>query len=100
MPERDLEEEYFHERDREKILELKKKWEGEAAAKALQERRELHYHRCGKCGASMETKPFRGIEIEVCVECGSVLLDPGELELLAGEDKSGVMNGLLSFFSK
>lgn len=97
---KDLEEEYFAKEDREKIAQLKKVWQAEAATKALAERRDLHFNKCGKCGAGMETVPFRGIEIEVCPECGAVLLDKGELQTLAGDDRSGILTGLFSIFSK
>lgn len=97
---KDLEEEYFAKEDREKIAQLKKVWQAEAATKALAERRDLHFNKCGKCGAGMETVPFRGIEIEVCPECGAVLLDKGELQTLAGDDRSGILTGLFSIFNK
>lgn len=100
MSERDLEEEYFAREDREKLAKLKAKADAEAAEKALADRKVLHHHKCGKCGAGMNTRPFRGIEIEICGECGAVLLDPGELEQLAGEDQGGVMRGLLNFLGK
>jgi Zn-finger nucleic acid-binding protein len=48
----------------------------------------------------MDTKRFKGIEIEICGNCGAVLLDPGELEALAGEDKHSVVEmigGLFGF---
>ena len=32
----------------------------------------------------MEPKIFQGVEIDICPSCGAVLLDPGELEELAG----------------
>jgi Zn-finger nucleic acid-binding protein len=32
---------------------------------------------------------FKGVEIEKCPACSAVLLDPGELEQLAGKDESG-----------
>ena len=95
---RDLEEEYFAKQDREKLAKLKAKWQAEAAAEALTARRDLHHHKCGKCGADMDTVPFRGVEIEVCKECKAVLLDPGELEELAGEDQGGVLESMFSFF--
>jgi Zn-finger nucleic acid-binding protein len=37
----------------------------------------------------MDTQLFKGVEIERCAGCGAVLLDPGELEELAGKDQSG-----------
>ena len=42
----------------------------------------------------METKLFKGVEIEICPNCGAVLLDPGELEQLAGKDESSFFAGL------
>lgn len=100
MSERDLEEEYFAKDDREKIARLKEKWQAEATAKALADRRDLHFHKCGKCGASMNTVAFRGVEIEVCDECNAVLLDPGELEQLAGSDEGGMLTSFFSIFNK
>jgi ribosomal protein S27AE len=100
MSERNLEEEHFAREDREKLAKLRAKQEAQAAAAALDERRALHRNKCGKCGGAMETRPHRGIEIEVCPDCGAVLLDPGELELLAGRDQAGVMKGLLNFLGR
>lgn len=100
MSERDWEAEYFAKEDREKITKLKEKWEAEAAKKALEERRDLHHNKCGKCGGDMKTVPFRGVEIEICGDCGAVLLDPGELEELAGKDEGGLLTGMFSIFSR
>lgn len=95
----DQEEEFFHRQDQEKLRQLR-----EAAAQRKAEEQQaalkaLHYFHCGKCGHKMQTQIFRGIEIEICPSCGAVLLDPGELEQLAGEDKGGVARTLAEFFS-
>lgn len=100
MSERDLEEEYFAKQDREKLAKLKAEQAAKDAATALVERRELHHHKCGKCGADMDTHPFRGVEIEICPECGAVLLDNGELEKLAGTDEGGMLSKMLSIFNR
>lgn len=81
------EDDYFTRLDAEKKAALKRKLDGEASEAAEVALRELHFHRCGKCGHSMTTQPFRGIEIEICDNCQAVLLDPGELEQLAGSDE-------------
>jgi hypothetical protein len=100
MSERDLEEEYFAKEDREKLAKLKAKAEAEKAEAEKAERKQLHWNMCGKCGNGMDTKPFRGIEIEICPECGAVLLDPGELQKLAGDDQGGMIKGLLNIFNR
>lgn len=97
----DQEEEYFHRREQEKIAKLKAQQEAEAALKEAEDLKALHYFHCGKCGNKMETRIYKGVEIEVCTKCNAVLLDPGELEQLVGEDE-GFSMALKNFlgFSK
>ncbi len=88
------EQDYFQRQEQEKLYKaaaLKQDEEAAAAAEAL---RQAHWMRCAKCGNEMDTMPFRGVEVERCPNCGGVYLDQGELETLAGEDKSGVFEGL------
>jgi len=92
------EEDYFKRQELQKLAALRAEKAEENVAKALEERRELHYNRCGRCGDMMQPKIFQGVEIDICPSCGSVLLDPGELETLAGEDNSGVMGNIAEFF--
>jgi hypothetical protein len=86
--------EYFHKQAVEQLAKLREVAAIENAEAAAEAARELHYHMCGKCGAEMTTENFKGVEIERCGNCGAVLLDPGELETLAGEDESGFFAGL------
>lgn len=94
----DQEDDYFARIDREKKAALKAKLEAEAAEKALEDRKQLHHLKCGKCGGDMAPRLFKGVEIDVCGDCGSVLLDPGELEELAGEEGT-ILQGLAELFS-
>lgn len=98
MAERNLEDEYFAKLDAEAKAKLKSKLDAEQASMTKEERRTLHLNHCGKCGANMDTRAFRGIEIEVCPDCGAVLLDPGELEQLAGSDSTDVFTSFFSMF--
>ena len=92
------EEEYFKKIQAEKLEAIKARQESAAAAEAYEARKALHYNKCGRCGADMKARMFQGVEIDVCPECGTVLLDPGELETLAGEDHTGVINSVAEFF--
>lgn len=92
------EEEYFLRLERE---QLAKAQAASALANAAAERqalKDLHADHCGKCGGAMNPRDFQGVEIDVCDDCGAVLLDPGELEQLAGKDASGAFAGLASLF--
>ena len=95
----DLEEDYFAREDRKKLEALKQQSEEEKAAQARADQKALHHLHCGKCGASMNTQTFKGVEIEVCPDGGAVLLDSGELETLAGEDEGGALATLAELFS-
>ncbi len=94
----DAESEYFAREDREKKEKLAQTLAAERAEAERAERKALHANRCGKCGGVLAAELFRGVQIDVCGDCHSVLLDPGELETLAGEDRAGVVGTLASLF--
>ncbi len=89
---------YFEKIEAEKKAKLAEELRQQRDAEALVTRKEQHWLKCGKCGADMDTVIFRGVEIEVCPDCGAVLLDQGELEQLAGKDQSGVFQHLKDIF--
>lgn len=95
---RDAEAAYFAKLDQENKQKLAAQVQAERTAEELAERKRLHAGHCGKCGGDLVTEIFRGVEIDVCSACHSVLLDPGELEQLAGPDQSGVIAALAGLF--
>lgn len=92
------EEEYFRKLDQEAKAKLKAKLDAQQHEADLAQRKELHFKKCGKCGGDMSTTVFRGLEIEVCGDCGAVLLDPGELQTLAGADSTAMFSSFFSMF--
>ena len=92
------EEDYFRKLDEEAKAKLKARMDAEREVADRVARRELHFLKCGKCGSDMQSQVFRGLQIEVCTECGAVLLDPGELEVLAGKDTTGTLSSFFSMF--
>jgi uncharacterized protein len=92
------EEDYFKRQELQKLASMRAEKADQNTAQALLERKELHYNRCGRCGDNMQPKAFQGVEIDLCPSCGAVLLDPGELETLAGEDKSGMLDSIATLF--
>lgn len=95
----DPEAEYFARLDLEKKEALAQQVLQEQAQHERAARKAMHAQACGKCGGRLVPQPFRGIEIDVCEDCNAVLLDPGELEVLAGKDETGVVASLASIFS-
>ena len=98
MAERNPEDEYFQRIEREQKAKLKAEQDAQANEQAAADAKALHWHKCGKCGADMDTRVFRGVEIEQCPACAAVLLDPGELQQLAGEDGSATFSSFFSMF--
>ena len=91
---------YFARLDKEKKEALAEQIAAEKAVSDREARKQLHHQRCGKCGGHLKPQPFRGVEIDVCEDCGTVVLDPGELEQLAGQDDSGALASLVRFFRR
>ncbi len=92
------EDDYFRKLDLEAKEKLRRKLAAEQATTERQQLAMLHHMRCGKCGGQMRTHHFRGIEIETCDDCSAVLLDPGELESLAGKDSTDVFSSFFTMF--
>jgi hypothetical protein len=92
------EEEYFKKIEAEQMAKLRAIQDAASDAEALIALKSLHYHRCGKCGQHMNSEIYRGIEIEVCTDCQAVLLDPGELNTLAGDDNSAWITSFFQVF--
>jgi len=92
------EDEYFARIEAEKKHRLAAILADEESKAQAEELKALHYMHCGKCGQRMESTHFKGVEIEVCTVCSAVLLDPGELETLAGEDQASVIASIASAF--
>jgi ribosomal protein S27E len=92
------EDDYFRKLDQEAKAKLKAKLDAQNVEAEKAAARALHFMKCGKCGGEMQTTVFRGIEIEVCSGCGAVLLDPGELEELAGADTTAVFSSFFTMF--
>ena len=84
------EDEYFAKQDieRKRKLALERKKELEEAER--ERLKEKHWFRCAKCGMTMETIVFRGVEVERCFGCGGTYLDQGELEKLAGKESTAL----------
>jgi len=91
--------EYFARIEQENKQKLAEQLAAEKAEADRAERKRVHAGHCGRCGGTLEVKPFRGIEIDVCHDCGSVLLDPGELESVAGEDHTSVLTSITALFA-
>ena len=95
----DPESEYFARIGREQKAKLAEELTAEKTRAEREAARKVHHMRCGKCGGHLVIQAFRGVDIDVCSTCGSVLLDPGELKQLAGKDASGVLASLSKFFT-
>lgn len=81
------EDEYFAKLDAELIAKQRAR---EAAAQQEQERRS-HFMKCPKDGYDLVTRDQHGVSVDVCVHCGGLWLDHGELDLLVARADHGVL---------
>ena len=98
MSDNSPEAEYFARLDADKKSRLAAQLADADAEKNAAALKALHHLHCGKCGNKMMTTNFKGVEIEVCPSCSAVLLDPGELEQLAGQDQHGALQHIARLF--
>ncbi|MBL8633818.1 MAG: zf-TFIIB domain-containing protein [Myxococcales bacterium] len=92
------EEEYFvreeaARRQREALENAKKieQAEREAAKK-------LHHMKCPKCGFDLQEINFKGVSIDKCFNCGAMVFDAGEFEMLAGNEDTNIFSSIVNVF--
>ncbi|RME04126.1 MAG: hypothetical protein D6812_04565 [Deltaproteobacteria bacterium] len=95
----EVEDEYFKrlELERRKLLEEAR--EKDALERAREERRAQHYMFCPKCGGNLKPVLFREVTIDRCLSCEGVWLDAGELEKVAGKQRTFLDDFIASFTS-
>jgi len=93
------EEEYFARME----FERKKKVEEEKHQKLREEEkknlRDLHFMKCPKCGMELIEVDYQGIKVDKCSGCRGIWLDAGELEAVAGLEKT-LLDRFFSVFKK
>lgn len=80
------EDEYFAREEALKLQKIHKEKINEAGQEEQDQRKQLHFMKCPKCGWDLETMKWRAVEVDKCFHCGVIVLDDGELEKLAGKE--------------
>lgn len=81
--ERAREDQYFAERDRKLVEQMRREKAGGSEApegKAM---------RCPKCGTQLKAIPHHGASVDECPACHGVWLDRNELQQIAGREDDG-----------
>jgi acetyl-CoA carboxylase beta subunit len=82
------EEEYFKRQELAKIKKMREEAARKMEREELERMKELHWMRCPKCGMALEEIEYRGVMVDVCLSCGGMFLDKGEVEkIIAAEDR-------------
>ncbi len=89
------EEEWFAREEAEKRRRLALEERRRTSEEERERLRALHHMRCPKCGMELSTVPFRGVEADLCFDCGGVFLDRGEVERLSPPERAGIMDAIL-----
>jgi len=91
----DAETEYFARQEFERRRQLERARQAEQAQQEREQRKQLHFMKCPKCGMDLVEIDYRDLKVDKCTGCEGVWLDPGELEAIAGFDQGGLQR----FFS-
>ena len=82
------EEEYFARKEFEKLKKIEQEKQSKLASEEKKRLKELHFMHCPKCGLKLVEVDFKGVKIDKCSGCDGVWLDVGEVESIAGLEKS------------
>jgi len=91
------EEEYFAREEAEMKRRLAREVSLQTAAAERKRLAQLHHMRCPKCGMELRTVALRGVDADLCFDCGGVFLDKGEIDQLSRPESSGVMSAILGW---
>jgi uncharacterized protein len=83
------EDEFFLREEAEKLHRLQQERLKNQSAAEVEAQKAAHYMKCPKCGDDLQTVKWRGVEIDRCFRCGAIVLDAGELDVLAGQEGDG-----------
>lgn len=86
------EDEYFAREDAERLRKMR---EQEAADQDAAERKS-HFMRCPKCGGTLFTESYHGIQVDRCPDCHGVWFDAGEVEGLLKDEGSGILQRVMT----
>jgi len=79
------EDEYFYQKDLERIAKLRQQAEAKRAHLASENKKAEYWMRCPKCGSSLKEEKYGGVVLaDRCTskDCGGIFFDGGELEIL------------------
>jgi len=79
------EDEYFYQKDRERIAKLREQAEAKRAKLESENKKQEYWMRCPKCGSSLKEEKYGdAVLVDRCSsrDCGGIFLDAGELEIL------------------
>jgi uncharacterized protein len=89
------ENEFFLREEAEKLHRLQQERLKQQDKSTAAQEKAAHWMKCPKCGDDLQTVKWRGVDIERCFRCGVLVLDAGELEVLAGNEQP---DGFLASF--
>jgi hypothetical protein len=93
------EDEFFAREEAEKLHRLHVEKLRQQTKEEIEQQKQLHWMKCGKCGYDLQTIRWRNVDVDKCFRCGAILLDDGELEKLAGKENTGqFMQSFTSLF--
>lgn len=91
------EEEYFAREEAERRRRVADERNAKLREEEREQRRELHYMKCPKCGMQLEEIAFGDVRVDKCFHCEGIWLDKGELESIQKKEP-GFMGKLINVF--
>lgn len=87
LSDRVSEEEYFYQKDLELVSRMRRDLDRARHRMSQEQQKADHWLRCPKCGSQLIERRQGSVVVDVCLGCGGLYLDKGELELILKMNK-------------
>ena len=94
----EAEEEYFAREEAARRQRAALEHNQQLAAAERERRKQLHFMKCPKCGLELHEISFKGVNIDKCFNCGAMVFDAGEFEMLAGQGDTNIFSSIVNVF--
>ncbi|MBF0361217.1 MAG: zf-TFIIB domain-containing protein [Oligoflexia bacterium] len=91
------EEDYFKQLELERRKKIEEEKHHKLKKAEREQRKELHYMKCPKCGTDLFEVDYKKVTIDECPDCKGIWLDANELDQIIRMEKK-VLNKLLTIF--
>ncbi len=92
------EDQYIVEVERKRMRASHEAMETARCEEKTKQLRDLHWMHCPNCGLHLHKSTCHGVQVARCGDCKGIFIQEDKMNMIAGEEAKGLVDGLLSIF--